>query len=149
MSSQLDEDGWSSQGPVTELADNHSWEFLQRSSIGRLALSSDDRPTIFPINFFCDGESILFRTAEGTKLSDLLANPAVALEADEHQADHALSVVVEGNAHVLTGDEEIARADQASLPRWIPVAAYRYVRITPTKIHGRRFSREVAIGHGE
>ena len=149
MFANTDEYGWSAQGPVTELAEQHSWEFLQRSSIGRLALCADNKPAIFPIDFFCDGESILFRTAEGTKLSELLANPAVAFEADERTAQESLSVIVEGHAEVISGEEEIQIADRAPLPQWIPVATFVYVRITPTKIRGRRFSRKLAVGHGE
>jgi hypothetical protein len=146
ISMNLDEDGWSSQGPVTELADEHSWDFLQRSSIGRIALSADNKPAIFPIDFYSDGQTILFRTAAGTKLTDLLANPFVAFEADEHTTRHSLSVIIEGRADVLTDGDDIATADRAALPRWIPIAAYVYVRITPTKIHGRRFSKELSVG---
>lgn len=143
MNEELDVDGWSPQGPVTELTDQHSWEFLQRSSLGRLALSANDKPAIFPVDFYCDGESILFRTSEGTKLADLIANDAVAFEADEHTSHESLSVIVEGRAHVVTDESEILEADRATLPRWIPIAVPVYVRIVPTKIHGRRFSREI------
>lgn len=149
MHDTVDEDGWSAQGPVTELADAHSFEFLQRTSVGRIALSADNKPAIFPIDFYCDGETILFRTAAGTKLSDLLANPYIAFEADEHSSRHSLSVIIDGTAEVLTTEADISVADRAPLPRWIPISAYVYVRITPSKVHGRRFTRELAVGHVE
>jgi general stress protein 26 len=149
MNNDVDEDGWSPQGPVTELTDQHSWEFLQRSSLGRLAVSSDNKPAIFPVDFYCDGNSILFRTAEGTKLADLVANDAVAFEADEHTTRESLSVIVEGRAHVVTDESEIRDADRATLPRWIPIAVPVYVRIVPTKIHGRRFSRAIVTARAK
>lgn len=35
-------------------------------------MSSHDVPEIFPINYYVDGESVIFRSAEGSKM-DLLA----------------------------------------------------------------------------
>ena len=149
MNSKLDEDGWSPQGPVTELAEEHCWEFLQRSSVGRLAVSVQDRPAIFPVNFSCDGHTILFRTSAGAKLSDLQANEFVAFEADEHTSRQSLSVIVEGRAHQLTEAAEISVADRASLPMWIPVAVPVYVRITPISVRGRRFTHSLISTHAE
>jgi general stress protein 26 len=147
MKAGFDEDGWSPQGPVTELSEHHAWDFLRRSSIGRLAVSVDNKPAIFPVDFYCDGESILFRTSKGTKLSDLIANDAVAFEADEHSIRESVSVIVEGHARIITDEAETLRADKSSLPPWIPIAVPVYVRILPTAIHGRRFTRAIIKAH--
>ena len=42
---------------------------LAVEDVGRLALAQGRAPVIFPVNYALDGEAIVFRTAEGTKLS--------------------------------------------------------------------------------
>jgi uncharacterized protein len=48
-------------------------------------------------------------------------------------------VVVQGSARVLESQTEIDEADQLPLQPWIPTRKYTYVKITPTRVHGRRF----------
>jgi len=143
MSAGYDRDEWSPQGPVVELSESHSWDLLRLSSFGRLAVSVDNRPQIFPVDFHCAGESILFRTAEGSKLRDLLLNDSVAFETDHRGRDESWSVVVDGVATVLTADDDIAEADRAPFPPWVPTAPYVFVRITPTSIRARRFTHSL------
>jgi nitroimidazol reductase NimA-like FMN-containing flavoprotein (pyridoxamine 5'-phosphate oxidase superfamily) len=139
MTGSSDFDDWSPQGPVEELSDDSCWELLRLESFGRLAVSSANRPRIFPVDYYADGSDILFRTAAGTKLRELVANETVAFEVDLRSRAESWSVVVDGSARVLTNDDEIARADRAPLPGWVPVKPYVYVKIAPTSVHGRRF----------
>ena len=132
-------DEWSPQGPVEELSDESCWELLRLESFGRLAVSSDNRPQIFPVDYYADGTDILFRTAAGTKLRDLVANEAVAFEVDLRTRAESWSILISGIARVVSDDAEIALADRAPLPRWVPVAPYVYVKIAATSVHGRRF----------
>jgi nitroimidazol reductase NimA-like FMN-containing flavoprotein (pyridoxamine 5'-phosphate oxidase superfamily) len=131
----------SPRGPVDDLSEAEAWALLDGATFGRLAVSVADQPEIFPVNFFADGRSILFRTAEGTKLLELTINSAVAFESDSHTEEEAWSVVVKGHATALERQEEIFAADQLPLTPWIPTLKYVYVRITPTEISGRRFVR--------
>ena len=39
-------------------------------ALGRLVTSVDGQPEIFPVNFVVQHRSVLFRTAEGTKLAE-------------------------------------------------------------------------------
>lgn len=134
-------DLWSPQGPVTVLTEAESWELLDGSAFGRLGVSVANQPEIFPINYYADGDTILFRTSEGTKLLELTINSHVAFEADAYTDEWAWSVIVKGRAHVIENQEEIFEADQLPLTPWIPTLKYIYVRITPTEITGRRFLR--------
>src|ERR1700712_3978650 len=139
MTGSRDFDEWSPQGPVEELADDSCWELLGLESFGRPAVADADAPQIFPLDYYSDGGQVLFRTAAGTKLNDLEANNVVAFEVDLRTRSESWSVVVEGVARVITDMDEIARADRAPLPSWIPHEPYVYVKIVPTSIHGRRF----------
>ncbi len=133
--------GHAGEGPVTVLDDAESWELLGSSTLGRLALSVRNVPEIFPVNYYADGSSILFRTAEGTKLLALTINSTVAFEADGASETQAWSVVAKGAAHALESQREILEADATPLSPWIPTLKYVYVRIVPTELSGRRFVR--------
>ncbi|HAM27074.1 MAG TPA: pyridoxamine 5'-phosphate oxidase [Microbacteriaceae bacterium] len=134
-------DLWSPQGPVRLLTEAESWELLDGSTFGRLAVSVANQPEIFPINYYADGDTILFRTSEGTKLLELTINSSVALETDAYTDEWAWSVIVKGHAKAIENQEDIFEADQLPLTPWIPTLKYIYVRITPTEITGRRFLR--------
>lgn len=127
--------------PLKELSTEECWEHLQSSTLGRIALSVAGDIDIFPLNFYADGHSILFRTAPGTKLLELTINHRVALEVDGHSETDAWSVVVKGTARPLELQSEIAEADAAPLSPWVPTLKYRYVRIEPLQITGRYFER--------
>lgn len=145
MSHRQNEDEWSPQGPVTELSDAESWKLLGGVSFGHLGVSSDNQPDIFPVYFSSVRESIVFRTAAGSKLHDLLLNPQVVLEADAQTDSGTWSVVISGSAAVVTGDEAIEEADRAVLPPWIPTQPFVYVRITPSHVRGRYFLRRLPV----
>jgi nitroimidazol reductase NimA-like FMN-containing flavoprotein (pyridoxamine 5'-phosphate oxidase superfamily) len=136
---ETDRDGWSPQGPVTELTEEHAWAELATRSFGRLALSVDDQPQIFPVNFAVSDRTLVFRTAAGAKLRELLHNQRVAFEADRLEHGEAWSVVLRGTAEVIVDEAEVAAADRLELPYWVPTLEYSYVRIVPTDIRGRHF----------
>jgi len=142
-------DEWSPQGPVTELSDDAAWDLLNTSSFGRLGLSLNNLPEIFPVDYHADGTSILFRTAKGTKLHELVENSRIVFEVDAHEAGDAWSVTAKGAAAVLDEPDDIEEADQRPLPDWIPTAAFVYVKVTVDFIRGRRFTRKVKIERGD
>ena len=53
---------------VTELSPDECWEMLRGEEFGRLAFRLVDEVHITPINYAVDGDTLLFRTAEGGKL---------------------------------------------------------------------------------
>ena len=66
--------------PMTTLTADESWALLSSVTLGRLVTSVDDVPDIFPVNFVVQRRTILIRTAEGTKLSEVSVNRRVAFE---------------------------------------------------------------------
>lgn len=130
-----------SEALVWTLSEDECWNLLARGEVGRLAVAVRGEPDIFPINYVTDGPRVLFRTAPGSKLAELSANPRVAFEVDELDDVGAASVVVKGVATRLELQREIDEADALPLTPWIPTLKYRWVRISPTSITGRRFQR--------
>jgi nitroimidazol reductase NimA-like FMN-containing flavoprotein (pyridoxamine 5'-phosphate oxidase superfamily) len=84
--------------------------------------------------------TLLFRTAEGTKLASAVANNRVAFEVDEHDVEGGWSVIVKGRAHVLSTSAEIGEAERADLRPWTATRKLRYVRVNASEITGRRFT---------
>jgi len=125
---------------VTDLAANACWDLLRSQEVGRLAVSIADRPDIFPVNYVVDHGTVVFRTAEGTKLAGAVHRD-VAFEADGYEPDtgEAWSVVVKGRGEeVSRGHELLDTADLPLFP-WHGAAKPRFVRVVPDDISGRRF----------
>lgn len=130
-----------SDEPVQELSRDECRELLKRGVLGRLATAAGGEPDIYPVNYFSDGDSILIRTAPGTKLLELTVHSAVAFETDAYTDDEAWSVVVHGRARQLDHQSEIDEAEKAPLQPWIPTLKYRYIHIDIDALSGRRFLR--------
>ena len=125
--------------PVTILSESESWNLLASVALGRLVTSVDSQPEIFPVNFVVQHRTILFRTAQGTKLVSAVINNRVVFEADEHGVTEGWSVIVKGTARVLHDSAEIAEAERAQLLPWTATPKLTYVRVIPSVITGRRF----------
>ena len=117
------------------------WELLRSSDVGRLAVSFGDQPDIFPVNFVVDHGTIVFRTAEGTKLAAAVLGRGVAFEIDGYDAEagDAWSVVVKGRADEIERVQDVFDALDLPLFPWHASPKHRFVRIEPEDISGRRF----------
>ncbi|PQE01258.1 pyridoxamine 5'-phosphate oxidase [Mycobacterium sp. EPG1] len=129
----------STDAPVAVLSDSESWDLLGSVSLGRLVTTVNGWTEIFPVNFVVQKNTVLFRTAEGTKLLTTALNEYVVFEADDHNVAEGWSVVVRGKAKLLATSTEIAEARRAALYPWIATQKERFVRITPQTVTGRRF----------
>lgn len=125
--------------PITVLSDEQSWDLISGVHLGRLVTVVDGHPEIFPVNFVVQRRTVLFRSAEGTKLFGAVMNDQVLFEADDHNVTQGWSVIVRGTAEVLFGADDIRDAEQAGLYSWIATQKLRFVRVTPTALTGRRF----------
>lgn len=130
-----------------ELSEDACWSLLRAGEVARLAVVVQDHPEIFPVNYVVDHGSVVFRTAEGTKVHAALSESAVALESDGVDAPekgsgstaHAWSVVLKGTARQITDTNELMNTTELPLTPWQTGAKGKFVRVTPTEITGRRF----------
>lgn len=126
--------------PVTALTADESWELLASRPVGRLATSISQQPDIFPVNYVLDDRSIVFRTAQGSKLLELTVNSLVAFEVDDWEAGlGGWSVVARGRAEVIERDAELTHAESLDLKPWVGTVKTVFVRIRVDEIIGRRF----------
>jgi uncharacterized protein len=124
---------------ITILPEHECWDLLASVALGRIVTSVDDQPEIFPVNFAVQRRTVLFRTAEGTKLVSTAINRRVVFEADEHNLAEGWSVIIKGIARILHGNDEIEEAERARLLTWTAPAKTHYVRVQPLAVTGRRF----------
>ncbi|CAM3113139.1 pyridoxamine 5'-phosphate oxidase [Mycobacterium intermedium] len=125
--------------PVTVLSEDESWSLLSTVSLGRLVTVRGTRAEIFPINFATQRRTLIFRTAQGTKLYNAVMGEGVAFEADDHTDTEGWSVIVHGRAHLLTSNDDVLDAEETELQPWPATWKPHYVRVIPTEISGRRF----------
>lgn len=128
-------------GRLGELSEAECWTLLHRSGLGRLATAADSRADIFPVNYLVHGETLLMRTAPGTKLDQLGDAPSVAFETDGHDAERYWSVVVRGHAKHLSDQARIIQSGALELVSWVPTDKHEFVQITPTSVVGRSVER--------
>lgn len=125
--------------PVSVLGEDESWRLLASVALGRLVTTIGTRIEIFPVNFVVQRRTVLFRTAEGTKLISSILSDRVVFEADDHNLMNGWSVIVRGTAEMLETPGDIAAAERAQLLPWTATVKRRFVRITPSEISGRYF----------
>jgi uncharacterized protein len=123
------------------LETNVCLQLLRDSEVGRLAVSITDHPDIFPVNYVVEHGTVVFRTAEGTKLAASVLGRAVAFEIDGYDPDggDAWSVVIKGHATEIERMQDVFDALDLPLFPWHASPKHRFVRIEPFDISGRRF----------
>ena len=126
---------------VAILEPDKCWPLLREAKVGRLAVAVGDHPDIFPINFVVDHGTVVFRTAEGTKLAAAVLGCSVAFEIDGYEpaSGDAWSVVLKGRATEIERMHELFEALDLPLFPWHVGPKHRFVRIVPDTITGRRF----------
>lgn len=123
---------------VQELDEVQVWEFLTAHRIGRLAIVIGGEPDIFPVNYVVDGQSLVFRTAEGSKLLAASLGGRMAFQVDEWTHEGAVSVLAHGTPHVMEGEERES-ATSLELGPWVPTHKEHWVRLEVDEVTGRRF----------
>jgi nitroimidazol reductase NimA-like FMN-containing flavoprotein (pyridoxamine 5'-phosphate oxidase superfamily) len=114
--------------------------------IGRVAISVDALPAVFPVNYVVDDGRIVFRTAEGTKLDAATANAVVAFEVDSVDPIYhtGWSVLVQGLAREITDPRALERARKLPLRPWANHGRDRFVQVSTDVVSGRRLSQPPA-----
>jgi len=122
------------------LSESQCYELLAGEEWGRLAITIESHPEIFPVNYAVDDRSIVFRVDAGTKLTGLHQAGEVAFEIDD--ADSAerrgWSVLAVGPVEEIQRSVEMRRARELDLRPWAVGDKVHWMRITPRKVTGRR-----------
>ena len=134
-----------SEDEVLEVLDEEQCRSLiQSRNLGRIAFTIEGVPEIFPINYAADGSTVVFRTAEDTRLQAATKH-RVAFEVDDWDptAGVGWSVVVKGIAEEITRGIDpfaVALRSRPVIPL-APGAREVWIAVYPAEITGRRIRR--------
>jgi CBS domain-containing protein len=132
---------------LSALSQDECLALLKRGSVGRLAVTIDDRPHILPLNYAVDPTGVIvFRTAELTTAGGA-ALAHLAFEVDEIDFTHhtGKSVVVHGLGREITHavDSDSERLLRMPVRSWAAGQRDRWFKITPSEITGRQLGPPV------
>lgn len=107
--------------------------------LGRVAFVQDGVPSILPVNYRVDGESVVYRTRPGAKLAAVAHQAMFAFEADDVDVawQSGWSVLLQGRSELVTARAEVERLQGLGLHPWAPGTREQWVRLRPTRISGR------------
>ena len=133
------------ESPIIELTVEETLAFLTDQDFGRLAVSLDGKPDIFPINFALhvnstDDVVAYIRTSPGNKLFATATGAYLALETDYIDGNTATSAVVYGSGRRVDHPKELDLVDTLDLEAWIAVQKPEVIAIDIDHISGRRFT---------
>ena len=126
-----------------ELDRDECLQLLAATTVGRIAVNLPGWPPVIrPVNYVFDArsQSVLFRSARGSKLHALLHAARAAFEIDGIAPDGrtAWSVIIAGVTEDVTSPAETARLETLGLQTWSPGPKPYWVRIRAATVSGRR-----------
>lgn len=151
----LDQSGASTapaqQRPVLEVLDEaECLRLISPGGVGRLAYQGRYGLTVLPVNYKLHDGAIVFRTAQdGPTGEDLQTGMAhaeyqVAFEIDDIDlaTRQGWSVLIHGPAHHMSTAAERASVQESGVEPWPAGQKEHAIRITPSRITGRRLRHD-------
>jgi nitroimidazol reductase NimA-like FMN-containing flavoprotein (pyridoxamine 5'-phosphate oxidase superfamily) len=135
------------EGRLVPLDRQECLQLLAAGKVGRVIHTERALPACTPVNYRLMGESIVFRTAAGSRLAAATSDAVVAFEVDDIDADAAMgwSVLVTGVATAVRDVSTLVRLDQLGLVTWAGEERSHWVRISLADVTGRRVSASTAF----
>lgn len=128
---------------MLELSRKECLRLLASHQFGRLAVTMGDGPPVIrPVNYLFDArsQSVVFRTAPGSKFHALIRAADAAFEIDgiDEGSRTGWSVIVSGVTDEVTNANEIRRLDRLGLAPWAPGPKRHWMDIRAWTVSGRR-----------
>lgn len=122
------------------LDDQTCRELLATHSVGRVALTADALPAVFPVNYVFHDDAVLFASEQGAKLAAAQRGDIACFEIDHMDAiNHCgWSVMATGRLQTLSAFEVGTLADLRLMP-WALVGDTRVIRLRAELLTGRVF----------
>ncbi len=133
---------------LEDLDEAECLRLISPGGVGRLAFTGRFGPTVLPVNYRLFEGTIVFLTTQDSATDEDLrtgiahAEYKVAFEMDEFDiADRVgWSVLVQGSVHHVDSPAEQETLRRAGVEAWPEGHREHFLRITPTRITGRRIS---------
>jgi uncharacterized protein len=130
---------------MLELSREECLRLLAANRFGRLAVSmGESAPVIRPVNYVFDvpSQSVVFRTAPGSKFTALLHSADVAFEIDgiDESSRTGWSVIIRGVTDEVTNASDVRRLESLGLDTWAPGRKTHWMHIRAWTVSGRRIA---------
>ena len=131
-------------GELVELTRSECLGLLADGLIGRVVFTDHALPTVQPVNYLLDGEEIIFRTANGSKLAAATRNAVVAFQLDEFDmiTRSGWSVLGVGEAYEVVDPARLTELADLQTDPWVCGHDVHTLSIPLTIISGRRLTAE-------
>ncbi|MFZ5869174.1 MAG: pyridoxamine 5'-phosphate oxidase family protein [Actinomycetota bacterium] len=118
-----------------------SQELLATVTVGRVVFTDRGLPAILPVAFVLDRDTVVIRTADGSRLARAGDDSVLSFQADvlNPTSKTGWSVVVTGHARIERDEAERERISRVLEP-WVPGIKDVIIRIPLTVVTGRRIS---------
>ncbi|MET1061003.1 MAG: pyridoxamine 5'-phosphate oxidase family protein [Nocardioides sp.] len=125
-------------GHLKELTEKECLELLREQRVGRVAWCDADGPVVLPVNYRFEDDGVVFRTSAHSELARHFSPGPAAFQIDsvDDFVQSGWSVLVRGRAELLEWDELPEQNDRPE--SWAAGSRNVFVRITPTRVTGRR-----------
>jgi nucleotide-binding universal stress UspA family protein len=134
-------------GTLEEIPEAECLALLASHGVGRLAVSADGQPLVFPVNYMLDGRTVAIRSDPGTKL-DWASLGRVCFEIDhvDPVRHEGWSVLVQGVGQDITDgiDAWSQGVRSAPLAPWAGGDKAHWLAIASPQFSGRRLHHQPA-----
>ena len=129
---------------MDDLVEEVCWRLLAGAEVARIGFVVDGIPEMRPVNYELMGDTVVFRTAEGSLLHSLGEGAPVVVEVDQMDVSNRTgwSVLVHGVTREI--GRELLPAVGKSLRPWAPGSKDRWLWVVPESISGRSISRPIS-----
>lgn len=132
-----------------ELSVEESLALIAQAEVGRIGFTGRFGPVVLPVNFKLLGGAVIIRTEQYGALGEDLrtgiagADYKVAFEIDDFDRETRTgwSVLVQGGVHHVDDEAERASLLGVGVEPWAGGERALFLRISPTRVTGRRISR--------
>jgi uncharacterized protein len=129
---------------MIDLARPECLRLLAEASFGRIAVNGSTEPVIRPVNYVFDepSQSVILRTALGSKFHALLKSTKAAFEIDgtDPTGRTGWSVIITGVTEEVTNESELRRLATIGVDPWAPGFKGHWIRIRANTVSGRRIA---------
>jgi uncharacterized protein len=139
-----------SAAEMLELSREECLDLLASHQFGRMAVCTGSGPPLIrPVNYRFDerSQSVVFRTAPGTKFHALISSAQAAFEIDgiDERSHTGWSVIIQGVTDQVSNPHEIRRLDALVLEPWAPGNRPHWFHIRAWTVSGRRIVLATAV----
>jgi len=131
------------RGKLVELSRQECLALLTAVPIGRVIFTDRAMPAAQPVNYLLDGEEIIFRTANGSKLAAAVRHAVVGFQVDEidNRTQTGWSVLGVGEANEVVHPDRLTELTDLLADPWVDDHDAHTISISLQIVSGRRLER--------